>query len=45
MEEIKTKYELYLERYCKNHNLSKDEADEHAIVKEVKKQYMDEGEN
>lgn len=45
MEKIKTKYELYLERYCINHNLSKDEAEKHAVVKEVKQQYIDEGGN
>lgn len=34
-----TDYEKYLERYCKSRGISKEEADEHAVVKEVKKQY------
>lgn len=32
-------YEQYLERYCKTHNISKSEAEQHAVVKEVKQQY------
>lgn len=32
-------YEQYLEKYCKKHKISKEEAEKHALVKEVKKQY------
>lgn len=34
-------YEEYLERYCKQHKISKEEAEKHALVKETKKYYED----
>lgn len=33
-------YDQYLERYCKTRNISKDEAEQHAMVQEVKKYYQ-----
>lgn len=34
-------FELYLERYSKSRGCSVEEAKEHALVKEVKKQYKE----
>lgn len=34
------KYERYLERYCKTREITKEEAETHAIVKEVKEYYQ-----
>lgn len=43
MEKQKTDYELYLERFCKCHDLEPEEAEKMAIVKETKR-YYEEGE-
>lgn len=32
-------YEEYLERYCRKHKITKEEAESHALVKEIKKYY------
>lgn len=32
-------YESYLERYCKSHNLTPEEAEKHKLVQEVKQYY------
>lgn len=32
-------FEKYLEKYCAKHDISKEEAEKHAIVKDVRKQY------
>lgn len=34
-----TDYEIYLDRYCTEYNLTKEEAEKHYIVREVKKYY------
>lgn len=34
-----TSYEEYLEKYCTKHEVSKEEAEKHALVKEAKKHY------
>lgn len=34
-----TNYEEYLEKYCKTYKISRSEAEQHALVKEVKRQY------
>ena len=34
-----TDYEIYLAKYCTKHNLTKEEAEKHCIVREVKKYY------
>ena len=44
MEETKSKYELYLDKYCEVHHISREEAEQHAVVKEVKQKYIEEGE-
>lgn len=33
-------YNLYLEKYCVKHRLSKDEAEKHQMIKDVKRFYM-----
>lgn len=38
-------FEAYLERYCKKHNITKEEAEAHALVKEVKKYYEELADN
>ena len=39
MEEQKTKYELYLERFCESHHMTHEEAEQLAIVREIKRNY------
>lgn len=34
-----SKYEEYLEKYCKKHEIAKEVAENHSLVKEVKKHY------
>lgn len=37
--EVNGDYEHYLERYARDHKLTKDEAEQHAMVKLVKEYY------
>ena len=39
METSKSNYELYLERYCKTYGLTPEEAEQHYVVRDVKKYY------
>lgn len=32
-------YELYLERYCEQHKISKEKAEKHSLVREIKSYY------
>lgn len=42
MNEAELNYQEYLERYCRKHKISKEVAETHALVKEVKKLYFKE---
>lgn len=35
-------YNRYLERYCKQYKVSKEEAEKHSLVQEVKQYYQEE---
>ena len=41
--EEKTNYELYLECFCESHHMTHEEAEQLAIVQEVKKSFEEEG--
>lgn len=41
MAEVKSDYELYVERYAKDRGITPEEAKEHAIVKDVEKYYKE----
>lgn len=43
MEKQKTKYELYLERFCERHNMEPEEAEQLAVVKITKQYFKEEG--
>ena len=40
-EEAEKAFEEYLEKYCKKHGYSKEEAEKHVLVKNVKQYYED----
>lgn len=42
--EVESNFEMYLERYCVKHELTKEEAMKHALVREVEKYYYIRGE-
>lgn len=42
MADAQGNYERYLERYAKHNGISKEQAKEHFVVKEVKKAYFEE---
>lgn len=44
MEKHENDYELYLKRFCENNHIKPEEAEQLAIVKEMK-QYYEEGDN
>ena len=39
--EAEKAFEEYLEKYCRKHKCSKEEAEKHLLVKDVKKYYED----
>ena len=43
MNEVNEDYERYLERFCVKHHLTREEAEEHSLVKAVKRYYDKKG--
>ena len=41
---METDFDIYLKKYCGKHQISPEEAIQHALVKLVKKYYEEEGE-
>lgn len=39
MEKQKTNYELYLERFCERRHMTREEAEQLAVIQEVKRNY------
>lgn len=40
-EEAHKDYDLYLDKYCVKHHLSKEEAEKHQLIRDVKRFYME----
>lgn len=38
-EEVKSDFEAYVERYCRKHKITPEEAKQHALVRDVKEYY------
>lgn len=36
-------YQLYLDKYCESKGISKEEAEKHLIVQDIKKMYQEQG--